>query len=130
MLKNIFKSNTSKKEPKPKEQDLASDKLAEIVAKTTSLQGNDFSYSILLSPHQTEKASFLSAERQYVFKVAPLANKIEIKKAVERLYGVQVERVGILKVPSKTRRLGRFEGEKAGFKKAIVKLREGEKIES
>ncbi len=93
------------------------------------LKGNDFSYSQIVSPYLTEKTSILNTDDQYVFKVFKNANKVEIKKAIEKLYGVHVKKVRIIVVPSKERRLGRFEGEKAGFKKAMVRLRQGEKIE-
>jgi len=86
-------------------------------------------YSVLKEPHITEKATFLEKENKYVFKVYPRSNKIEIKKAVEGLYGVSVSEVNIINVSPKKRRLGRTEGWKKGYKKAIVKLKEGQKIE-
>ncbi|MBI2582673.1 50S ribosomal protein L23 [Candidatus Azambacteria bacterium] len=67
--------------------------------------------------------------RQYVFRVAPRANKIEIARAVENLYGVTVIRVGTVRVPGKVRRRGRYAGFRPGYKKAIVTLKEGESIE-
>jgi len=84
----------------------------------------------IVAPHITEKATLLAEkENQYVFKVAPDANKIEIKKAIEELYGVKVEKVRIVKVPKKKRRRGRIEGWRKGYKKAIVEIKEGQKIE-
>jgi len=84
----------------------------------------------IVAPHITEKATLLAEkENQYVFKVAPDANKIEVKKAIEDLYGVKVEKVRIIKVPRKRRRRGRIEGWRKGYKKAIVKIKEGQKIE-
>lgn len=79
--------------------------------------------------HTTEKAGFLGGLNQYVFKVAGDANKIEIKKDIEKKYNVKVEAVKILNMPSKLRRLGRTEGIKSGFKKAIIKLQKGHKID-
>jgi large subunit ribosomal protein L23 len=85
--------------------------------------------AVIKSPHFTEKGSLLMADRQYVFKVLPNTNKIEIKSAVEKVYGVTVTDVNIVNVPSKTRMVrGRY-GEKGGYKKAIVTLKEGDKIE-
>jgi len=84
---------------------------------------------ILVSPHVTEKATDLEAENKYVFKVFKNANKIEIKKAIEQVYGVKVLGVNIINIPRKKRRLGRTSGWKKGFKKAIVKIKEGQKIE-
>jgi len=92
-----------------------------------------FAYNIIKSPQITEKATALAEINQYVFNVYPKANKTEIKKAVEALYGVKVEKIRIVHLPAKSRRLGRFEGWKGGlskgFKKAIVSLAKGEKIE-
>jgi large subunit ribosomal protein L23 len=84
---------------------------------------------IIIRPILTEKARELSEKGQYVFEVSKLANKSEIKKAVEKLFNVKVEKVRIIKLPEKPKRLGRIFGEKGGIKKAIVKLKEGQKIE-
>ena len=64
-----------------------------------------------------------------MFEVWPETNKTEIKKAVEGVYGVDVIKVKIIKVPRKKRRLGRISGFKQGYKKAIVKIKKGQKIE-
>ena len=87
-------------------------------------------YQILKTPHVTEKATSLASKNQYVFKVWPRANKVEIRKAVEDVFGVDVVSVKIINVIQKRRRLGRIEGFKSGYKKAIVRLKEGQKIES
>lgn len=97
-------------------------------SKAPVLAGTDDSL-VLKGAHVTEKSGFLNNFNQYVFKVATRSNKIEIKKAVEKMYGVKVDRVMISVMPSKKRRLGRFEGEKSGFKKAVVKLSAGHKID-
>ena len=86
-------------------------------------------WRILKMPLVTEKSTDLNALNQYIFKVAKEANKAEIKKAIQDLYGVRVESVNIIKVPGKKRRLGRHEGWRAGYKKAIVFLAPEEKIE-
>jgi len=86
-------------------------------------------YRVLDTPHVTEKATALTEENKYVFKVLPRANKIEIKKAVEDLYGVDVINVRIINVPRRQRRLGRQKGWRKGYKKAIVKIKKGQKIE-
>ncbi len=83
----------------------------------------------LVSPHVTEKATDSGEKNKYVFKVLPKANKKEIKKDVEDSYNVDVESVNIINVPRKKRRLGRQEGWKKGYKKAIVKVKKGQKIE-
>jgi len=85
---------------------------------------------VLVCPHVTEKATDLAASNQYVFKVFPDANKIEIKKAIENLYKVKVISVKVIKIAGKARRLGRGQGWKKGYKKAIIKVRAGQKIEA
>lgn len=86
-------------------------------------------YRILKAPHITEKATFLAAKNQYVFKVFPKANKTEIKKAIKSVYGVDVLDVKIINIPKKRKRLGKFSGWKKGYKKAIVKIKQNQKIE-
>lgn len=86
-------------------------------------------YKILKIPHVTEKATDLTKINQYIFKVWPRANKFEIKKAIESLYGVKVIGVKIINIPKKKRRLGKVSGWRQGYKKAIVKIKEGQKIE-
>jgi len=86
-------------------------------------------YKVLKTPHVTEKASDLVGKNQYVFKIGPQANKIEIKKAVESLYGADVISVKIIKARPKRRKLGKVKGWRAGYKKAIVKIKGGQKIE-
>ncbi len=86
-------------------------------------------YRVLKTPHITEKATDLVEKNQYVFKVWPRANKVEIKKAIRDLYGVDVTNVNIINVPSKKRRLGKISGWRDGYKKAIVRIKEGQKIE-
>jgi len=86
-------------------------------------------YQILKAPHITEKTTNLAEKNQYVFRVWQKANKNEIKKAIENLYKVKVMDVKIINVPAKRRRLGRISGWKKGFKKAIVRIKEGQKIE-
>lgn len=86
-------------------------------------------YRILKGPHVTEKATDLTRLNQYVFNVYPRANKPEIKKTIEDIYGVDVVSLKIIKIHPKKRRLGRIEGWRKGYKKAIVKIKEGQKIE-
>lgn len=83
----------------------------------------------LKRPHITEKATDLSAENKYVFKVFKDANKIEVKKVIENLYKTEVLSVNIINVPSKKRRAGRKFGVKSGYKKAIITLPKGKKID-
>jgi len=86
-------------------------------------------YKSLKSPHVTEKATDLTAKNQYVFKVWPRSNKKQIKEAVEDVFGIDVDSVRIINIHSKKIRIGKTKGQKPGYKKAIVKVREGQKIE-
>ena len=90
----------------------------------------DIYYSIIKKPLVTEKSTVLQDLRnQYSFKVHPDANKVQIRKAVEALFGVHVEKVNIVKVPGKLRRMLGRPGRTTPWKKALVKLRDGERIE-
>ena len=82
---------------------------------------------IILRPIITEESMLNTAMRKYTFKVAKDANKIEIAKAVEQLFGVKVEKVNTLNVRGKLRRQGRFQGYTASWKKAVVTLSEDSK---
>jgi len=84
---------------------------------------------ILCSPHVTEKTASIEGENKYVFKVLPKANKIEIKKAIKDLYGVDAIGVRIINIPKRQRRLGKQKGWRKGYKKAVVKIKKGQKIE-
>ena len=88
-----------------------------------------FSYDIIREPHISEKATMLSDSNRYIFKVYPNTNKIEIRKEIEGIYGVDVLSVNIMKNPKKKRRLGKVQGFKSGCIKAVVKIKEGQKIE-
>ncbi|MBI2050044.1 MAG: 50S ribosomal protein L23 [Candidatus Staskawiczbacteria bacterium] len=87
------------------------------------------SYNIIKEPHISEKETMLQDDNQYVFKIYPNVNKAEIKKEVEGIYGVNVLSVNIVKSPKKKRRLGKVQGFKSGNTRAIVKIKEGQKIE-
>lgn len=125
---NIFKKKKTEEQLSATKPEPQTENAPEPI-KTASGKDSAFSYQHIASPYLTEKTSILNAGGQYVFKVFSRANKIAIKKAVEQLYGVHVEKVRIMIIPGKRRQLGRFEGEKKGFKKAIIRLRAGEKIE-
>lgn len=87
-------------------------------------------YHIIKRPVVTEKSTQLKEMGNYVaFEVDKRANKGQIKRAVEELFGVKVESVKTVIVPGKEKRLGRSVGRVPSWKKALVKLKEGEKIE-
>jgi len=86
--------------------------------------------NIIVRPLITEKVSELQeTERKVAFVVNPDANKIEIKRAVEKRFNVKVEKVATANFMGKVKKMGRFEGRRPGFKKAVVTLKEGFKIE-
>ncbi len=86
-------------------------------------------YQIIIKPIITEKSTALKENnREVCFEIHPEANKSEVKKAVEKLFKVKVERVRIVNLKGKVRRLGRTVGQTKARKKAYVKLREGEKM--
>lgn len=90
-----------------------------------------FNKNVLMVKHPrvTEKSQLMKQFRQYIFDVNKKANKTEVKKAVEYIYNVKVEKVRIINIPAKKRRLGATQGKKSAHKKAVVTLKEGHQIE-
>ena len=85
---------------------------------------------VIRAPLISEKGSLLTeAGNQVLFKVRPDANKIEVKRAVETLFKVKVEKVRVARYLGKIRRVGRSMGRRSDWKKAYVTLREGDKID-
>jgi len=84
--------------------------------------------SIIKNPIITEKATDLSADRKYVFLVADHAAKPEIKKALQHIYKVNIENIQVVNTRPKPRK-GRFPGAKPGYRKAIITLKEGQKLD-
>lgn len=93
-----------------------------------------YSYDIIKKPVITERSMEKVYDRQgneykrYTFKVDVNANKIEIKKAVEEIFGVEVAKVNTMNVTGKKKRMGRYEGRRPSWKKAIVTLKENSKV--
>jgi large subunit ribosomal protein L23 len=88
-------------------------------------------YDILKAPIITEQSTkLIESQNKYTFKVDRKANKVEIKNAVESIFKVKVLSVNTLNVIPKFKRMGKHEGYKSAYKKAIVKLAEGQKIEA
>ena len=78
---------------------------------------------IIISPVITERSMSVMADKKYTFKVAKNANKIEIKKAIEEIFGVKVEKVNTIRMQGKVKRVGGGRpGKRADYKKAIVTL--------
>jgi large subunit ribosomal protein L23 len=86
-----------------------------------------FAQDIILKPIITEKSMSAQADKKYTFKVAKDANKIQIKQAVEELFGVDVEKVTTMNVRGRMKRVGLSRGVTPSWKKAIVKLTEDSK---
>lgn len=99
------------------------------VVKSRKAVKSDVAWKVLKRPHITEKATKLTEENQYMFRVSSRSNKTEIKQAVTDVYGVVVESVKIINVPPKKRRLGKTQGWRKGYKKAIIKIKKGQAIE-
>ena len=86
-----------------------------------------FAHDIIIRPIISEKSMDQSADKKYTFQVALSANKIEIKKAVEEIFGVKVEKVTTLRVQGKIKRMGATSGKRPDYKKAVVKLTQDSK---
>ena len=84
-------------------------------------------HDIIRRPIVTERSMDQVADRKYTFEVARGANKIQIKKAVEEIFKVEVEKVTTMNYIGKPKRQGVFSGKRADWKKAVVKLKEGSK---
>ena len=86
---------------------------------------NLVAHDIIIRPVVTEKSSRLMEMNKYTFEVHPMANKIEIRKAVEVVFKVKVKSVHTVKVHSKPKRMGAFLGKSRAWKKAIIQFFEG-----
>lgn len=90
---------------------------------------NGIAYRVLIEPWITEGSTSMMEANKYVFKVSGRANKKEIGRAVQELYKVAVLSVNTINIPSKFRMQGRTQGWKSGFKKAVITVKEGDKID-
>lgn len=135
-----FKSIFRKPEPKPKPKPVKKPEAKRPAEKARPIQAGppkskrfggktSDAYKILKEPHISEKATQLSDENKYIFKIYSGANKVKIAKAVANLYGVRVKDVKIINIKSKIRILKGAKGKKIGYKKAIITLEKGYKIE-
>ena len=86
-------------------------------------------YEVLRRPLITEKNTMLQAQGKYAFEIASEANKHQVKQAVENAFKVKVTTVNMMMVPGKMRRIGRRQVLTQSWKKAIVTLKPGDKIE-
>jgi large subunit ribosomal protein L23 len=87
-------------------------------------------FAHIVRPVMTERSTDMKAKHnQYVFEVTPSSTKPDIRRAIEQIFKVKVERVRTMRVPGKMRRFGRSSGTKPDWKKAIVTLKQGDSIE-
>ena len=84
---------------------------------------------IIIRPVISEKSYAQMAEGKYTFRVALTANKVQIRQAIEKIFNVKVEKVATMRVLGKTKRMGRTQGKRSDWKKAIVTLKAGQTIE-
>jgi large subunit ribosomal protein L23 len=84
---------------------------------------------IIIRPVVTEKTSDMMKDNKYTFQVAMGANKTEIRQAIEAIFNVKVVNVNTVRVEGKAKRMGKYEGKRSDYKKAIVKLAEGNTIQ-
>ncbi len=87
-------------------------------------------YDVVKNLVRTEKSTELEAQRKYIFRVATTATKIDVKRAIEEIYKVKVDSVNTGLVPGKLKRVRVRAGYTSAWKKAIVSLKEGQKIEA
>jgi len=124
-IKSIFKPKVKPKKPSAK----AVKGKIEPIKKAPIKKKEISAYKLLKEPHISEKATKLSEEGKYIFKIYHNVNKSEIQKAIVNLYGVAVKSVNIIKIKEKERLLRGRKGRKPGYKKALVTLEKGHKIE-
>ena len=79
-------------------------------------------YDVIITPVITEQSMDVAVDKKYTVKVAPTANKTQVKLAVEEIFGVEVAKVNIMNYDGKLKRMGRFAGYTPSYKKAIVTL--------
>ena|SRR3990172_11369363 len=85
---------------------------------------------VVIRPLLTEKSTILKEnQNQVLFQVAPDANKVEIRHAVEAIFNVKVRDVRTIVMEGKLKRMGKFQGRRPGWKKAIISLQPGHKID-
>jgi len=115
-----------KKDNKAENKDKESKKFT---IKESTKKSTDNAYRVLLRPLVTEKGTFLGKENKYLFEVARNTNKIEIKKAIQEVYGVLPIDVNMVNMRGKKVRRGRITGKRKDWKKAIITLKKEDKIE-
>lgn len=116
--KTDIEEKKQKSEPKPQKQEKKIGSLAQPTA-----------FSVLVRPVITEKATYMQTQNVYAFEIYPNANKISVKKAIKEVYKVEPIKVNIIKVKGKRVRYGKSVGKTKDWKKALIFLKKGDKIE-
>lgn len=98
-------------------------------AKTTKAEARHEDYAVLLKPVITEKSTLVAANNQIVFRVATDSDKKTIKRAVERVFAVEVTAVNVIRQRGKVKRVRGIKGRRKDFKKAVVTLAKGYSID-
>ena len=133
-LLNIFRKRKEKRifgeKPKEKIEVKKNDRVPGVAEKNekTPKEKGGLSSKSVIKPHVTEKSSLFNKKGVYVFKVKLSFNKIMVKEAIKNSYGVNPLKIRIINMPSKSIFLKRRRVAKPGFKKAVVYLKKGEKI--
>ncbi|MFA6553227.1 MAG: 50S ribosomal protein L23 [Patescibacteria group bacterium] len=117
--------------PIPEKKQAATPDKTEGKAKKSKITKEDTgnAYRVLIKPLISEKGSLIGMYNQYIFQVAPGTNRVEVRKAIRKLYGVDPIKVNIMNVRGKKIRYGRSEGQTKAWKKAVITLAAGQKIE-
>jgi len=95
------------------------------------MTANIMHFNILHQPVVTEKSyAAKGAGNQYTFRVAPEATKTQVKAAIEAVFEVEVEKVQVINLPAKPKRRGTHSGSRSGYRKAVVRLAEGQTLDA
>ena len=123
IVKSKKDSRPAKKHEQQEEKSGAEPKVAEAISKASK-----FAAGVLVAPHVTEKSTIANQLNSYVFKINPRANRSMVKQAIKEVYGVMPKKVNITVIPGKEVTMRRKKGFQSGYKKAIVFLKKGDKI--
>ncbi|PIR03553.1 MAG: 50S ribosomal protein L23 [Candidatus Magasanikbacteria bacterium CG11_big_fil_rev_8_21_14_0_20_39_34] len=133
ILKKLTKNETEEKvqaEPQIKAASPSKKSPSDKQTKTRKTAiGINEAYRILVRPLVSEKTNTQESQGKYTFIISPTASKVEVKKAVQAVYGVLPSRVNISNVEGKKVRSGRFTGRRNDYKKAIVSVKKGERLD-
>jgi large subunit ribosomal protein L23 len=109
-------------------KDLYKDEKTKGESKKTADNKISMAYKVLVKPLVTEKGANFATSGKYLFEVAGSTNKVEVKKAIEDVYGIKPLDVNIMNVLGKAKRVGRIKGKRKDWKKAIITLPKGKTI--